>query len=176
MSTTNISLPDLPLDVQYIIYSYLIAPLASYTVNPMPRTFWLRNFYDHHPADRTVLSLHPFLNLAATCKSLRFCVESYCHHLLRQYRQLQNVKLPDIPDDDWVEMVAKQKARDRKKRVHTYRLTYLKWAFAHCIFCGKVSKKRAIFNQLIWCCNPCDIDQYGRRIVGPYRQSYNAVP
>jgi len=167
MAATKPTLLTLPLEVQFEVFSYLIPPMSCYNISPMPQTLEARFFFDTHPSGLAYRSQHPFLNLAGSCRSLRTSVESYCRHILQVYKDLDDVRVPQIPEDDWVQMVKHQRKRDIRKRVQTYRLCYLKWAWLHCLFCGRVTTRRAVFNQLIWCCKCCDKARYGTAVVSP---------
>jgi hypothetical protein len=150
-STTMATLESLPTEIQHSIFSYLILPFSSYADNSMPRT---RSQYNsikkatEDTKDKRALKKHPYLNLAASSMPLRDTVESFCRSLLIQYfgDQYQNL-------------------RDGKTLKKAFRTVWLQKVYKRCLFCRKVSSRRAVFNPLMWCCIKCDNEHFGKRIV-----------
>lgn len=105
--------------------------------------------------------LHPFYALAATCHFFEGVVESYCQHLLLQYR---NITAKNIFDDKGNVMVQASKKRKREQRT-VYRVLWVKWTRRHCSFCGMRSVRRCIFNCLIRCCASCDSRRWPEKIT-----------
>jgi hypothetical protein len=158
------SFDTLPLEVQFEIYSYLIQPLSDQIVPAVPATIKELTLTESIPADRRDLQQHPYNNIAATCQLLRSSVEAFCLHLLKGHQGGQ--KVPTIPKSDWSRLVARRAEKGGiSKLPPAYRQRWLNQTFQKCIFCGKRTKRRAVFNRLMWCDSRCDLEHFGRLIV-----------
>jgi ribosomal protein L37AE/L43A len=142
------SLESLPVEIQHDIFSYLIRPLSSYPHNGMARTFFLHTSLLCQTKNKDIVKNHPYLNLAASSRQLRDTIEAYCRSLLVQHHGT----------------IYKKVMGDRKLS-KAYRTIWLNKTYKHCLFCGKTTVRRAVFNMLMWCCLKCDNTHYGKRIV-----------
>jgi hypothetical protein len=142
------TLETLPMELQHMIFSYLIRPLSSYPGDGMPRTRYEHSSLLRSTRDKDALKMHPYLNLAASSRQLRDTVEAFCHSLLVQHHSSTD-----------------KSVSQRKKVKKPYRAIWLQKCYKHCLFCGKSSTRRAVFNMLMWCCLKCDNLHYGKRIV-----------
>lgn len=170
MAGTRISLDSLPNDVQHMILSYLSKPLSGYALDGTPRNLnifrQLERLQRLQPSIKALLRTHPFQNLAATCKPLRGAVEGYCNHLLNCHGQMMAVKkMPELDEENWEELAAKNcKRKKTKARRQTYRNLWVRKSHEHCFWCGRKSKRHAIFDLLVYCCHECDEKIYGKRV------------
>ncbi|RDI81915.1 hypothetical protein Vi05172_g8037 [Venturia inaequalis] len=169
-SYNAIALTDLPAEVIENILSYLIAPLSCYTVDSRPRDKKELKVLNGLSKLRVVLERHPFYRLAATCHELRIAVETFANHLLHQYKKLLCFEIveQDVDVEEWRKGVQKKSrhlkrlglARDQKDgRIQVlppYRLLWARWTYCRCLFCGRATKRHAIFNHSIWACAKCD--------------------
>jgi hypothetical protein len=161
------SLDDLPSDIQYLTFSYLSKALAGYALDGVPRTSDLyHRLSSLQPTVPQLLKTHPFQNLAGTCKQLRVAVEGYCRHLLDRHKDILGTRrVPEIGDQSWEEFAVKNASRKNTKvRRETYRNTWIRAAHEKCVWCGKRSKRKAVFDMLVYCCHPCDQRAYGKRL------------
>jgi len=159
---------QLPIELLHNILSFLVAPYSG-----LPRITGL----NHLALDREMLRMessgkkdavdhHPFLNLAATSSHLRDVVENFCWHLLKRHQDVGTWS-KKIGDNEPMVRDGKKEKRLKGKKT-TYRMIWLKWAKRRCVFCGKVSQRRAIFNNLIYCCSKCDRIVWPGKIVSSY--------
>jgi ribosomal protein L37AE/L43A len=170
------SLDALPQELHAQILSYLIRPLSCYPMQGRPLTMDLFKLIEVLPHNRSVLTLHPYFNLAATNRALRFAVEQFCEHLLRHHRHKQNLDF-EIPD---LRVPGLEESRDGKgkgrgkagkskaKKLPTtcYRkLWVMKATYQRCIWCGKASQRRGNFDMFMWVCAKCDKEVYGATTV-----------
>jgi hypothetical protein len=142
------TLETLPMEVQHMIFSYLIRPLSFYPGDGMPRTFSLHSSLLRKTRTKDALKKHPYLNLAASSRQMRDTVEAFCRSLLVQHNG-----------------TIYKGVLQSKKLKKPYRAIWLQKCYKHCFFCGKSSSRRAVFNLLMWCCLKCDNVHYGKRIV-----------
>jgi hypothetical protein len=131
-----------------MIFSYLIRPLSCYPGDGMPRTFSIHSSLLRKASNKEALRRHPYLNLAASSRQMRDTVEAFCQSLLVQHHG-----------------ATYESVLQSKKPKRSYRAMWLQKCYKHCIFCGKISLRRAVFNMLMWCCLKCDNLHYGKRIV-----------
>lgn len=165
------SLDQLPLEVQFEIFSYLVQPLSSHVGISRPVTCEEQRTIETLRHDRVQLMEHPYNQIAATSQSLRYSVEAACLHFLKGHHGC--AKIPKLPQNDWNTAIATAVALGNDKGafpkpLDAYRNRYLRSVYQKCIFCGKGTKRRAAFNRLMWCDQKCDIEQYGRLIVSLY--------
>ena len=171
------SLDSLPVDVQYNILSWLICPLVGHPIARSPQSqeeLYSAELYKlvapRYASSNKFTGNHPYLCLAASSRTLRATLEDYCHHLVMK-RLATCIKAKRIITPkykDWSADVAKAATNGNEVPVgntRTYRLQYLKWAYENCLFCGKKSSRRAIFNLHMWCCKHCDKAQWGEKVV-----------
>jgi len=163
------SLDTLPTDVQYLVLSYLSKILAGYALDGVPRTDdMLEQLEQLTPSTSQLMKTHPYQNLAATSKQLRVAVEGYCHHLLDRHKDIIGErKIPELERDNWENLASKNafgKRKNTKVRRETYRNTWIRATNGHCIWCGKRSKRKAVFDMLVFCCHQCDERTYGQKI------------
>jgi ribosomal protein L37AE/L43A len=142
------TLESLPIEIQHDIFSYLMRPLSSYPYDGMPRTFAQHSSILVQTENKNAVKDHPYLNLAASSRHLRNAVEAYCRSLLVQHHGTMYKKV-----------VGEQKLSK------VYRTVWVNKTYRHCMFCGKATIRRAVFNMLMWCCLKCDNTHYGKRIV-----------
>ncbi|KAF2460890.1 hypothetical protein BDY21DRAFT_333738 [Lineolata rhizophorae] len=128
-------LDTLPAEVSDNILSYLIGPYVA---------------VGKSRSAKDIYRTHPFNNLAATCKSLRTSVESYCQHILHRY--MGHVR--GLPPKD-----------ARRKRDLSYRMMWIKLVRGRCIFCRKGTQMGALFYPEISCCRACDRKEYPNKIT-----------
>ncbi|KAF2434116.1 hypothetical protein EJ08DRAFT_657792 [Tothia fuscella] len=171
------SLGSLPTELQHNIFSYLIRPLSHLPVDGMPRTPALHEYIlirsnTNSRGGKSNLSNHPFYNLAATSRTLRGTVEAFCHSLLVQYEGVMGSKADKKDYVDWSQQVEK---RGRSTGNKCERKVWVKFFNQRCIFCGKNSSRKAVFNLLMWCCKRCDVKHYGTRISKTAAQSAHKV-
>ncbi|KIW05261.1 uncharacterized protein PV09_03793 [Verruconis gallopava] len=165
------SLHDLPQDILFHILSQLICPLVSHDIARAPQSISeLQDTEAYRLRSLTLgtfVSNHPYLCLAAQCRSLRFTVEDFCQHLLLKRMTLKSARILKPTWLDWSKGVAEAAAKGEyptAKNLRSYRMQYLKWSVETCLFCGKSSKRRAIFNMHMWCCKKCDDVEFGKKI------------
>lgn len=169
-----ISLDSLPADIQYNIMSWLICPLVGHPIQRAPQSteeLSKADLWKLQPPASAASKLtanHPYLCLAASSRALRTSVEDYCHHLVRKRLAIKAKRIVTPTYVDWSADVAKKAVKGKTASgtdLRTYRLQYLKWSHECCLFCGKTSKRRAIFNLQMWCCKNCDDKEFGKKIV-----------
>lgn len=163
------SLDSLPNDIQHMIFSYLSKILAGYSLDGIPRTPNLLHQLEMlQPKTSELMKTHPFQNLAATSRQLREAVEEYCRHLLNRHKDvIGDKRVPELGCVNWEVLASKNafgKRKNTKARRQTYRNTWIRAVNERCIWCGKRSKRKAIFDMLIYCCYPCDQRVYGRKV------------
>jgi len=74
-------------------------------------------------------------------------------------------KMPELDDENWEELAAKNcKRKKTKARRETYRNLWVRKSHERCVWCGRKSKRRAVFDLLVYCCNECDEKIYGKRL------------
>jgi len=165
------SLDNLPVEIQFEVFSYLVQPLSYHrNVATAPTTHEEFIVTEKLRNDRHILRLHPYNNLAAACQQLRISIEAFCLHLLKSTQQGDGavlLRMPkSIPKSNWNTLVADRAKRGGTKRIEVaHRQRWLRSVFNHCIFCRKLTQRKAVFNRLMWCDAKCDIEQYGRLIV-----------
>jgi hypothetical protein len=49
----------------------------------------------------------------------------------------------------------------------TLRLMWVRWSYCHCLFCGRTTQRRAIFNSLIFICHHCDLKEWQKLVCVP---------
>jgi hypothetical protein len=170
-----ITLDTLPADIQYNILSWLICPLVGHDIERQPQTpeeltkaDLLKLEAPRYAPKNKFTGNHPYLCLAACSRSLRMGIEDYCHHLVMKRLQVAAKRIVKPKYIDWSADVARAKAKGKDAAtgdIRTYRFQYLKWAQECCLFCGKKSTRRAIFNLQMWCCKSCDEKEWGSMIV-----------
>ena len=177
------SLDSMPFNIQHVIFSYLAKPLAGYALDGTPCTFnILGQLKMITPKASELLQTHPFQNLAATCKKLRSATETSCRHLLNTHKViLGDKKVPELDGGNWEQLVARdalkrqakakrqtkakpQTKEKRQTRAKTYRNLWIRCTHERCIFCGRKSKRRAMFDMLVYCCQRCDESMYGAKV------------
>ena len=164
------SLDSLPNDIQYMIFSYLAKILAGYALDGVPRTPNLLHQLELvQPKTSELMKTHPFQNLAATSRQLRQAVEGYCRHLLDRHKDVIGGKpVPELGGMNW-EALASKNASGKKKKTkasrQTYRNIWIRAMNERCVWCGKKSQRKAVFDMLIYCCYPCDLRVYGRKVA-----------
>lgn len=175
------SLLDLPAEVIEIILSYLIAPLSCYNVDPRPRDGKELARLNRLSEVRAVLERHPFYLLAAACHTLRISVETFASHLLHQYEQLLCFELVEqaIDVEGWREEIRaiarlrrnfgmqKKQNDERTQVLPPYRLLWVRWSYWRCLFCGRTTKRHAIFNRVIYTCAKCDKREWPKLVSLP---------
>jgi hypothetical protein len=169
---TKSRLESLPVEVQENILSYLIGSLSCYNVSVRPKnpeelqTLWHLNW------NRDVLVRHPFYQLAATCHIFRQVVESFCHHLLTKYQGILVFPVPKelLTTTRWRDIVRQRVTIEARYPGSVmdvdppFRLMWVRSVYCRCMFCGRITKRRAIFNYLIWVCNKCDQEQWPKMV------------
>ena len=172
-----ISLDSLPVDIQYNILTWLICPLVGHQIarNPQNNKELAEAQFNHltipkYAGSNKFTGNHPYLCLAATNRTLRASIEDYCHHLVNKRLatciKAKKIVVPKFTD--WSADVAKATAKGKEipaANLRTYRLQYLRWTYENCLFCGKKSSRRAIFNLQMWCCKSCDEKEWGTKVV-----------
>jgi hypothetical protein len=158
---------SLPIELQQHIFSYLVKPLSRCKGNGMPQTDRDHQRYLTIREVKDELIQHPFLNLAATSRSMRNAVESYCAHLIQQNRK--RLKFAAFSQGlDWSDWVAKTPAdvlrRDNRK-IKCARMAWIRAFWKQCMFCQCRTARKAVMDMLYWCCLPCDNKHYGEKIV-----------
>lgn len=169
--SNEMSLTDLPAEVIENILSYLVAPLSCYTVDSRPGNEKELKRLNGLSDLRVVLRRHPFHLLAATCHTLRIAVETFARHLLHQDKKLLCFEIveQEIDMEEWQEGI-RERNRLRRERLRLqggqrseemqilppYRLLWVRWSYCRCLFCGRQTSRRAIFNHFIWACQRCD--------------------
>ncbi len=74
-------------------------------------------------------------------------------------------KMPELDEENWEELAVKNCKRKRTKaRRQTYRNLWVRKSHEHCFWCGRKSKRHAIFDLLVYCCHECDEKIYGKRV------------
>src|SRR5579871_2072358 len=167
MPGTRTSLDSLPNDIEHMIFSYLSKPLSGYALDGMPRNVHIYRQLDRSQSSvKDILETHPFQNLAATCKYLRGAVEGYCNHLLNCHGQKMTIKkIPELNEENWEVLAVKNcKRKKTKARRLTYRNLWIRKSHERCFWCGKKSRRRAVFDLLVYCCHECDEKIYGKRL------------
>jgi len=162
------SLDSLPADVQYLVLSYLSKILSGYALDGVPRTGnMLEQLVQLAPSTGQLMKTHPYQNLAATCKQLRVAVEGYCRHLLDRHKDIIGERrIPELERDNWESLASKNafgKRKNTKVRRETYRNAWIRATNEHCVWCGKRSKRKAVFDMLVFCCHQCDERAYGKK-------------
>jgi len=176
------SLDSLPNDVQYMVFSYLSKILAGYALDGVPRTGdMLYKLMLLEPTTRQLMRTHPYQNLAATSKQLRLAVEGYCHHLLDRHKDIIGKRrIPELERENWERLASKNafgKRKDTKVRRETYRNVWIRATNEHCVWCGKRSQRKAVFDLLVYCCYQCDERVYGRKLCKTaVFQTYRLLP
>jgi hypothetical protein len=173
----GIGLEELPAEVLENILSYLISPLACYARNPTPKSLQELKMLQRYSDYRSVLKKHPFYQLAATCHTLRSVVECFSHYLLHQYEDILCFDIPELGFgiEEWRERIKLRKRIDSKevgqleedesmKILPPFRLMWVRWSYCHCLFCGRQTNRRAIFNHFIWVCHACDVKQWPKLV------------
>lgn len=56
------------------------------------------------------------------------------------------------------------KRKNTRKRRETYRNVWLRTTHEKCIWCGRRSIRKAVFDMLVYCCFTCDERAYGKKI------------
>ncbi|QDS68917.1 hypothetical protein FKW77_008241 [Venturia effusa] len=169
-------LASLPIELMFEICSYLVHPLSSHTVNPVPVTNDDQVKIQRLRSDRFQLMQHPYCQMAATCQELRRKVEAHCLHLIKEQAcpgsRTTRTKVPKPIKDDWNAAVSGANAPGARpkdiqslpKPKEACRNLYLRSVFQKCMFCGEPTKRRAAFNRFMWCDQKCDVEHYGRLI------------
>jgi hypothetical protein len=180
ISTKMISLDSLPVDVQYNVFSWLLCPLVGFDIERAPQTQEALMKADLNRlrcppfADGRKSGNHPYLCLAAVNRGLRISVESYCQHLVNVRLAIKAKRILTPTFMNWSADVAKFAAKHKKAGpgdLRTFRLQYVKWSSECCLFCGKKTVRRAIFNLQMWCCQSCDDKEFGKKIVSKPMQT-----
>lgn len=74
-------------------------------------------------------------------------------------------KIPELNEENWEELAVKNcKRRKTKARRLTYRNLWIRKSHERCFWCGKKSRRRAVFDLLVYCCHGCDEKIYGKRL------------
>ena len=151
-----------------MIFSYLIKPFAGYALDGSPRSFTLLGELEQLTPLRKsdLLRTHPFQNLAAVCKKLRSDIEGYCHSLLTEHK-IRNIKTLELDGEDWHKLAtenAHSEKKNKKANRQTYRNLWIRTIHESCIWCGKNSTRRAMFDMLVYCCKSCDKRVYGKKV------------
>lgn len=74
-------------------------------------------------------------------------------------------KIPELDEENWEQLAIKNcKRKSTKAHRQTYRNLWLRKSHEHCFWCGRKSKRRAIFDLLVYCCHECDEKNYGKRL------------
>jgi hypothetical protein len=74
-------------------------------------------------------------------------------------------KIPELDEENWEELAVKNcKRKQTKAHRQTYRNLWVRKSHEHCVWCGKKSKRRAVFDLLVYCCHKCDEKVYGKRL------------
>lgn len=188
LSDMAISIDSMPPEVQFIIFSYLVKPFAGYVLDGTPRSFTILGELEKLTPSKAsdLLKTHPFQNLAAMNKQLRSAIEGYCHQLLKEHKVvLGNKKLPELDGQDWNKLANEnahyeenvKKGKIKKVDWQTYRNLWIRATHETCIWCGKKSTRRAIFDMLVYCCASCDERVYGKKVSkSKAMQTYKLKP
>jgi hypothetical protein len=102
-------------------------------------------FEDHWDKTHILKFQHPLDFLAATCRTLRAEVNDWAATLLRQHQDITRYQAS----------VARMKGQRRQNWLRG-RGGLLWWSERNCVFCGKATKKAAIFLNGLHCCQACD--------------------
>ena len=74
-------------------------------------------------------------------------------------------KMPELDEENWEELAIKNcKRKKTKPRRQTYRNLWVRKSYERCFWCGKKSRRRAVFDLLVYCCHECDEKIYGKRL------------
>lgn len=171
------ALESLPGEIQWQIFLYLLKPLSCYPFHGLPRNMTLYDTFNSLTIDSECRKWHPFNSLAASSQVLYQAIESYCQHLLRTYPEI--IKTAVVPDGlqspsflqataGRVAVKKSPSAKGTKQSKHkhlSYRKVWLSSIWRGCLFCHKGTRRRGIFDMLIWTCKACDHKHFGRAIT-----------
>lgn len=102
--------------------------------------------FDHDDSIPIITSrcTHYLDYLSATSRSLRAELNDWAIHFLTSHSEITNFEM------------AKSTNKARTFNMLRGQKGLLTWARSHCIFCGKISSRRAIMMNAFKCCHKCD--------------------
>jgi len=103
------------------------------------------------PFSAALPPLHPLYTTAATCKHLRAIVEEYTRVLLAQHAHLFPPKAA-------------------KTNAFVCRRKWVRWVAGTCQLCGVGSRRRAILDPGLTCCQACDKKHFPKMVRGRGRR------
>ncbi|KXS94268.1 hypothetical protein AC578_9652 [Pseudocercospora eumusae] len=112
-------------------------------------------------------AFHETHYLSATCKTLRSEVNDWARSWLVQHSDITKFKEGRV----WPKATTKRNGVvQMRKNFNTNFLrgrhgALLNWAEAHCIFCGKKSRRAAIMMNGFRCCTQCDKNQWPEKVT-----------
>lgn len=129
----------------------------------------------HHEADKALRSApgardlpcsHPLDKLAATCTLLRGEINSWAVSVLTKYSSVTGKNRQNLRQKQNRKKLGKgAAARSPPSNALRGRTGLLSWVQKHCVFCGKASRRRAIFVNGLGCCSACDLKQWPGKIT-----------
>ncbi|KAI9709559.1 MAG: hypothetical protein M1820_003319 [Bogoriella megaspora] len=139
-------LERLPSEILYNVLSFLVGPFSGEVGSTG------LEWYPPGTSDvKQVKSRRfPLCELAAVSHRFHDLVESFCKTLLYLQDNIGNFK--ELKDQADLTNIPGKPLRSKSPR----RMVWYKWTLHHCIFCGKKSVRRAIFNNNVRCCQVCD--------------------
>jgi len=103
------------------------------------------NLLTRHRAKPNDRFRSPILALGLASRSLRSAVEVFSEHMLRQWKTLIH-------------------CRQKTLREKPASAVLIRFTLMRCIFCGKLSKRRAFFFNMLTCCTACDRREWPNKI------------
>ncbi|KAF2238962.1 hypothetical protein EV356DRAFT_563635 [Viridothelium virens] len=159
--TSMLFLEGLPNEILDHILGYLIGPFCGRPgatgldwPDPVPSS----NKYE------SAVNVQPLFQLAMVSRHLNTLVEDFCRRLLFQY---QSIGLLKSSKDGVIHATkgSRPVVQIVSKRKEAHRCVWVKWSRQHCVFCGKKSVRRAVFNNQLRCCQSCDRKRFPEKIT-----------
>ena len=142
VSTEKDHLTALPPELIHHIVSYIFP-------THRPDLAWHLDELNAEKAHSSSGCHHTLDYLAGTCKGLRSSVKDWAETFLRQHREITKYSTT----------ASKRKGKPRDKWLRGGG-GLLWWTERHCVFCGRPSKRLAVFMNGFKCCKDCDRDQW----------------